>query len=48
MPIISFGEDDEERAPYSHEDALMITMLITNFTTKRILIDNDSSADILF
>lgn len=48
MPIISFGEDEEERAFCLYEDALVITILIANFTTRRILVNNGNSADILF
>ncbi|KAF5464252.1 hypothetical protein F2P56_014344 [Juglans regia] len=44
---ISFGEDDCKGVLYSHDDALIVTMLIANYTTQRILIDNGSLADIL-
>lgn len=47
-PIISFRESDEEGVLYLHHDALVVTMLVANFTTRRILIDNSSLIDILF
>lgn len=46
--IYSFREDEEEGVLYPHYDALVMTMLVTNFTTRRILIDNGSLPDILF
>lgn len=45
---ISFDEDDCKGVVYPHDDALVVTMLIANYTTQRILIDNGSLADILF
>lgn len=45
---ITFGEKDEESILHPHDDALVITMQVANFTTWRILVDNESSADILF
>lgn len=41
-PIISFGEVDKERVLYPHYDLLVVTMQITNFTIRSILIDNNS------
>ncbi|KAF5445094.1 hypothetical protein F2P56_034172 [Juglans regia] len=46
--VISFGEADWEGVLYLHDDVLVITLVLTNYTTRRILIDNGSSADILF
>lgn len=47
-PVISFGEGDEEGVLYPHDDTLVVTTLVANFTTRRILIDNNNSANILF
>ncbi|XP_040989006.1 uncharacterized protein LOC121236635 [Juglans microcarpa x Juglans regia] len=47
-PAISFGEEDEEGVLYLHYDALVVTILVANFTTRRILVDNGSFAYILF
>jgi hypothetical protein len=33
---------------YPHDDALVVTMMIGNYNIHRILVDNGSSADILF
>lgn len=46
--VISFREADEEGVLYPHNDALVVTMQVAYFTTRRILIDNGRSADILF
>ncbi|XP_018848558.1 uncharacterized protein LOC109011717 [Juglans regia] len=43
-----FSKEDDERALYLQDDALVVTMQIANFVMWRILIDNDSSTDILF
>ncbi|XP_041020554.1 uncharacterized protein LOC121262226 [Juglans microcarpa x Juglans regia] len=45
---ISFNKDDCEGVIYPHDDALVVKMLVDNFNTRRILINNGSSADILF
>lgn len=31
-----------------HDDVLVITFLVANYMTKRILVDNDSSTNVLF
>lgn len=46
-PIISFTTDDA-RQLHPHNDALVITLTIANFTTRRVLVDNGSSMDILY
>ncbi|KAG6732462.1 hypothetical protein I3842_01G179400 [Carya illinoinensis] len=45
--VIFFEEADMEGVIYPHEDALVITLVIANSTTRRVLVDNGSSADIL-
>ncbi|XP_077251920.1 uncharacterized protein LOC143891168 [Tasmannia lanceolata] len=45
---ISFSDADLNDAILPHNDALVITMLIANFEMPRILVDNGSSADILY
>lgn len=45
---ISFKEDDCEGVLYSHDDALVVTLLVANYTTRHILIDNGSSTDLPF
>ncbi|GFY95336.1 hypothetical protein Acr_10g0007210 [Actinidia rufa] len=45
---ITFINDDLRDLHLSHDDALVISATIANFNVQRILIDNGSSADILF
>jgi hypothetical protein len=45
---ITFSSKDEEGVFYPHDDALVVTMMIGNYNIHRILVDNGSSADILF
>ena len=45
---ITFTDKDAERIHYPHDDAIVITLLIANYTTRRVLVDNGSSADILY
>ncbi|GAV65624.1 LOW QUALITY PROTEIN: hypothetical protein CFOL_v3_09139, partial [Cephalotus follicularis] len=46
--VISFSEADYEGVRLPHDDPLVVTLLVELFTMKRILIDNGSSADILY
>ncbi|XP_043699855.1 uncharacterized protein LOC122650512 [Telopea speciosissima] len=48
LPSISFSDQDFGDIQTPHDDALVVTMGIANFDVKRILVDNGSSADILF
>ena len=41
-------DEDARRVHHPYDDAIVITLLIANYTTKRMLIDNGSSADILY
>ena len=45
---ITFTDKDARRVHHPHDDAIVITLLIADYTTKRVLIDNGSSADILY
>ncbi|GFZ00563.1 hypothetical protein Acr_14g0001980 [Actinidia rufa] len=47
-PPITFNNDDLRGLHLPHDDALVISTVITNFNIQRILIDNGSSTDILF
>ena len=47
-PTISFTDEDVERIHHPHDDAIVITLLIADYTTRRVLVDNGSSADILY
>lgn len=47
-PTISFTNEEAERIHHSHDDAIVITLLIADYTTRRVLVDNGSLADILY
>jgi hypothetical protein len=46
--VITFSEDDARGIHQPHDDALVVTMTIAGFITRRVLIDNGSSADIIY
>ncbi|XP_059627609.1 uncharacterized protein LOC132270446 [Cornus florida] len=46
--VITFSEEDDKGIHQPHDDPLVVSMVVANFTVRRILIDNGSSADILF
>ena len=46
--VITFIEDEAERIHHPHDDAIVITLLIADYTTRKVLVDNGSSADILY
>ena len=45
---ITFTDKDTERIHHPHDDAIVITLLIADYTTRRVLVDNGSLADILY
>ena len=45
---ITFTDKDAERVHHPHDDAIDVTLFIANYTTRRVLVDNGSSADILY
>ena len=45
---ITFTDEDIERIHHPHDDAIVITLLIADYTTKKVLVDNGSSTDILY
>ncbi|KAL0290207.1 UNVERIFIED_CONTAM: hypothetical protein Sradi_7054500 [Sesamum radiatum] len=47
-PYIQFGKAERFGPKTSHNDALVITAVLTNYEVGRIFIDSGSSADILF
>jgi hypothetical protein len=46
--VITFSEDDVRGIHQPHDNALVVTMTIAGFITRRVLIDNGSSADIIY
>ena len=47
-PAITFMDADVERVHHPHDDAIVITLLIADYTTRKVLVDNGSSTDILY
>ena len=45
---ITFTNEDAERVHHPFDDAIVITLLIADYTTRRVLVDNGSSANILY
>ncbi|XP_025692378.1 uncharacterized protein [Arachis hypogaea] len=48
LPIISFTKEDGQGIVPGHDDLVVITMILTNTHLHRTLVDQGSSADILF
>ncbi|KAK3041765.1 hypothetical protein RJ639_000281 [Escallonia herrerae] len=48
LPTISFSDDDLKVVKTPHDDPLVVTIKARNFDVKRVLIDNGSSAKVLF
>ena len=46
--LFLFTDEEAERIHHPHGDAIVITLLIADYTTWRVLVDNGSSADILY
>ena len=46
-PAIIFTNKDARRLHHSHDDAIVIILEIVNYTTRKVLIENGSSANIL-
>ena len=47
-PIIGFSEEDARRLYHPHDDALVVSIRVGDYNTHRVLVDNGSSADILY
>ena len=47
-PIIGFSEEDARRLHHPHDDALVVSMRAGDYNMHRVLVDNGSSADILY
>ncbi|XP_058068317.1 uncharacterized protein LOC131217413 [Magnolia sinica] len=45
---MTFSEDDACGIQHPHDDALVVTMTIANYKVYRILIDTESSADVIY
>ena len=47
-PAIMFTNEDARRIHHPYDDAIVIILLIVDYTTRRVLVDNGSSANILY
>ena len=47
-PIIGFSEEDVRRLHHPHDDALVVSIRVGDYNVHRVLVDNDSLADILY
>ena len=47
-PVIGFSEEDARRLHHPHDDALVVSLRVGDYNMHRVLIDNGSSADILY
>ena len=47
-PIIGFSEEDARRLHHPHDDALVVNVRVRDYNVHRMLVDNDSSVDILY
>ncbi|XP_050240790.1 uncharacterized protein LOC126689599 [Quercus robur] len=47
-PVIEFSEDDAQRLHHPHDDALVVSLQIGDYNMHRVLVENGSSADILY
>ena len=47
-PIIEFLEEDARRLHYPHDDALVINIRVGDYNTHWVLVDNGSSANVLY
>ena len=46
--VIGFTEEDARRLHHPHDDALIVSIRVGDHNTHRVLVDNESSADILY
>ena len=47
-PIIGFSEEDVRRLHHLHDDALVVSIRVGDYNIHWVLVDNGSSADILY
>ena len=47
-PIIGFTVEDARRLHHPHDDALVVSIRIEDYNMYRVLVNNGSSADILY
>ena len=47
-PIIGFLEEDARRFHHPHDNVLVVSIRVGDYNTYRVLVDNDSFANILY
>ena len=47
-PIIGFSKDNARRLHHPHDDALVVSVRVGDYNVHRMLVDNGSSANILY
>ena len=47
-PVIGFTEEDARRLHHPHDDALVVRIRVGDYNTHWVLVDNESSAIILY
>ena len=47
-PIIGFSEEDARRLHHPHDNALVVSVRVGDYNVHQVLVDNGSSADILY
>ena len=47
-PIIEFSKEDAQCLHHLHDDALVVSIQVGDYNTHQVLVDNGSSADILY
>ena len=47
-PVIGFSEEDARRLHHPHDDALVVSLQVGDYNMNQVLVDNGSSADILY
>ena len=47
-PVIGFSEEDARCLHHPHDDALVVSVRVGDYNVHRMLVDNGSSADILY
>ena len=46
--VIGFSKEDAQRLHNLHDDALIVSLRVEDYNMHRVLVDNGSSADILY
>ena len=47
-PVIEFSEEDARRLHHPYDDAFIVSIRVGDYNTHWVLVDNGSSADILY